>query len=63
MNVFCSWCNDPIRWAGIEHPVSHSICRRCCREHFPSAAVAMVIGLMEKRICSDLSLMENKKEK
>lgn len=46
MNVRCSWCNEFIRWAGIEYGVSHSICRRCCREHFPVAAVAMVIGIM-----------------
>lgn len=52
MNVFCSWCNDPIKWAGIEYGVSHSICRRCCREHFPIAAVSLIIEAMEKPVKS-----------
>lgn len=46
MNVFCSWCNEPLKWSGIEFPVSHSICRECCREHFPSAVVNLAIRAM-----------------
>lgn len=28
-NIFCNWCGNPMRWAGIEFEVDYWVCASC----------------------------------